>query len=153
MSRDAAIAAAAAYFDDGRFFADLERRVAIPSTSQEPERRAALDAYLADEMAPSLEGLGFRSRVFDNPVEGAGPLLVAERIEGAARSASTPSCSSRPARRSDRRACTRSARRTASVSPPTCSSPPTARGSGPISRRSPLRFGTMLKCTASCSAV
>ncbi len=84
MSRDAAIAAAAAYFDDGRFFADLERRVAIPSTSQEPERRAALDAYLADEMAPSLERLGYRSRVFDNPVEGAGPLLVAERIEGAA---------------------------------------------------------------------
>ena len=34
MSRAAAIAAAEAYFDDGRFAADLARRVAIPTESQ-----------------------------------------------------------------------------------------------------------------------
>ena len=41
MSRTDAIARAQAYFDDGRFLADLARRVAIPSTSQEPERAGA----------------------------------------------------------------------------------------------------------------
>jgi hypothetical protein len=42
MSRSNAIAEAHAYFDDGRFLADLGRRVAIPSSSQEPERAEAL---------------------------------------------------------------------------------------------------------------
>ena len=40
MSRTDAIARAYAYFDDGGFLADLRRRVAIPSSSQEPERAA-----------------------------------------------------------------------------------------------------------------
>ena len=52
MSRAAAISRAHAYFDDGGFLADLRRRVAIPSSSQEPERAAALRAYLTDEMVP-----------------------------------------------------------------------------------------------------
>ena len=42
MSRAGAIARAHRHFDDGGFLADLRRRVAIPSTSQEPERAAAL---------------------------------------------------------------------------------------------------------------
>ena len=42
MSRAAAIARAHSYFDSGEFLVDLRRRVAIPSTSQEPERAAAL---------------------------------------------------------------------------------------------------------------
>jgi acetylornithine deacetylase/succinyl-diaminopimelate desuccinylase-like protein len=81
MSRAAAIARAHAHFDDGTFLADLTRRVAIPSSSQEPARKAALRAYLDDEMVPSLAALGFRCRIFDNPVADAPPLLVAERIE------------------------------------------------------------------------
>ncbi|HEY7662467.1 MAG TPA: M20/M25/M40 family metallo-hydrolase, partial [Xanthobacteraceae bacterium] len=79
MSRDAAIACAHAHFDSGEFLADLRRRVAIPSSSQEPERAQALRRYLADEMAPSLAALGFGSRILDNPA--GPPLLVAERIE------------------------------------------------------------------------
>ena len=59
----------------------MRRRVAIPSSSQEPERAAALRAYLDDEIVPSLTPLGFKSRVFDNPTGAAPPLLVAERIE------------------------------------------------------------------------
>ena len=63
MSRAAAIARAHSYFDSGEFLVDLRRRVAIPSTSQEPERAAALRDYLDDEMAPSLASLGFTSRI------------------------------------------------------------------------------------------
>jgi len=79
MSRANAIARAHAYFDDGGFLADLTRRVAIPSTSQEPERAAALRTYLTDEIVPTLTRLGFACRVLDNP-QGP-PVLVAERIE------------------------------------------------------------------------
>ncbi|MCC6210391.1 MAG: M20 family metallopeptidase [Burkholderiales bacterium] len=81
MSRDRAIANAERYFDEGGFFADLARRVAIPTESQNPERGADLARYLDGEIMPSLERLGFRSRVFENPVAGAGPFLVAERKE------------------------------------------------------------------------
>jgi acetylornithine deacetylase/succinyl-diaminopimelate desuccinylase-like protein len=79
MSRAAAISRAHAYFDDGGFLADLRRRVAIPSSSQEPERAAALRAYLTDEMVPSLSRLKFNCRVLDNPL--GPPILAAERIE------------------------------------------------------------------------
>ena len=79
MSRAAAIARAHSYFDSGAFLVDLRRRVAIPSTSQEPERAGALRRYLDDEMVPSLAPLGFTSRVLDNP--SGPPFLVAERKE------------------------------------------------------------------------
>ena len=60
MSRSAAIARAHAYFDRGEFFADLRRRVAIPSTSQEPQRASELRRYLDEEMGPTLAtGWGF----------------------------------------------------------------------------------------------
>ncbi len=81
MTRAAAIARAHAYFDDGRFVDDLRRRVAIPSSSQEPDRATRCAAYLRDEMAPALAPLGFTSRVLDNPTSGGPPFLVAERIE------------------------------------------------------------------------
>src|ERR1700727_3013529 len=79
MNRDAAIARAHTYFDNGGFLADLTRRVAIPSSSQEPERAPMLRAYLDDEIAPVLSKLGFVCRVLDNP--SGPPVLVAERIE------------------------------------------------------------------------
>jgi acetylornithine deacetylase/succinyl-diaminopimelate desuccinylase-like protein len=78
-SRAAAIARAHAYFDDGSFLADLRRRVAIPSSSQEPGRAGALRAYLNDEIAPTLAPLGFTSRILDNAL--GPPVLVAERLE------------------------------------------------------------------------
>jgi len=79
MSRAAAVARAHTYFDSDEFLVDLRRRVAIPSTSQEPERAPALRRYLNEEMAPSLAPLGFTSRVLDNP--SGPPFLVAERME------------------------------------------------------------------------
>ena len=79
--RSEAIARAYAHFDDGDFVETLRRRVAIPSSSQEPEHAAAMRAYLRDEMAPALAPLGFASRMFENPNGRRPPLLVAERIE------------------------------------------------------------------------
>jgi len=83
MTRAAAIAAAAAYFDEGGFAADLARRVAIPTESQVEGSGPVLHAYLGDEIAPTLKRLGFESRIFDNPVRG-GPILIAERREDGA---------------------------------------------------------------------
>lgn len=81
MSRDGAIARAQRYFDDGGFQVDLERRVAIPSESQNPARRHELERYLSDELCPSLEALGFKCRLIDNPDADGGPFLVARRME------------------------------------------------------------------------
>ncbi|HEV2187154.1 MAG TPA: M20 family metallopeptidase [Stellaceae bacterium] len=83
MTRAAAIAAAAAYFDEGGFAADLARRVAIPTESQVEGSGPVLMSYLGDEIAPSLQRLGFEARIFDNPVRG-GPILIAERREDGA---------------------------------------------------------------------
>lgn len=82
MSRANAIARAHAYFDDGGFIADLTRRVAIPSSSQEADRAAVLRVYLVDEIAPTLGKLGFSCRILDNP--NGPPVLAAERIENPA---------------------------------------------------------------------
>jgi acetylornithine deacetylase/succinyl-diaminopimelate desuccinylase-like protein len=83
-SRDGAIARAWQQFDSGRFTEVLARRVAIASCSQEASAAPALRAYLADELLPSLQALGFEGRLFDNPAApapGAGPFLVAHRHE------------------------------------------------------------------------
>jgi acetylornithine deacetylase/succinyl-diaminopimelate desuccinylase-like protein len=80
-TREAAISCAHTYFDDGGFFADLARRIAIPTESQEARGRSHLDAYLAAEIKPSLEKLGFRCEIMNNPVASGGPFLVAERVE------------------------------------------------------------------------
>ena len=81
MSRAASIAEAYAYFDSKAFHADLARRVAIQTESQNPARAAELDAYLTAELTPSLQVLGFECRVYPNPSNG-GPFLIATRNEG-----------------------------------------------------------------------
>ncbi|HTQ76425.1 MAG TPA: M20 family metallopeptidase [Burkholderiales bacterium] len=81
MSRSDAIAGVERYFDGGGFFADLARRVAFRTESQNPERQAELRRYLAEELQPSYERLGCRCRILENPISGRGPFLLAERIE------------------------------------------------------------------------
>jgi len=81
LSRNAAIAAIEKYFDNGGFIADLGRRVAIKTESQNPERQAELERYLEEEMSESLEKLGMTTRIFPNPRGSGGPFLVAELIE------------------------------------------------------------------------
>jgi acetylornithine deacetylase/succinyl-diaminopimelate desuccinylase-like protein len=81
VSREQAIQRAERYFDQGEFFADLARRIAIPTESQNPQRRTELARYLSTEMRPSFERLGFRCRILENPAASGGPFLLAERIE------------------------------------------------------------------------
>lgn len=81
-SREGAIARAADHFTSGAFRADLARRVAMKTESQSGDRGAELRAYLTEEMAPSLDTLGFVSKIVANPVEGRGPFLIATRHEG-----------------------------------------------------------------------
>ncbi|MCG3188884.1 MAG: Succinyl-diaminopimelate desuccinylase [Burkholderiaceae bacterium] len=80
-TRDDALAAAAREFDSGAFQRTLARRIAHRTESQNPERAAALRAYLSDEIAPSLAALGVRSQVFDNPLPGKQPLLIGRCVE------------------------------------------------------------------------
>ena len=81
MDRKGAIKRIESYFDDGGFFADLARRVAVHSESQDPAQADELMRYLTGEMQPGFEALGFTCRIFPNPVARGGPFLVAERHE------------------------------------------------------------------------
>ena len=81
MSRDAAIAAARAMFDDGSFLAILQRRIACPTASQEPGAYPHLMRYLEQEMAPDLERIGFTCTVHPNPSGKGGPFMIARRVE------------------------------------------------------------------------
>ncbi len=80
-SRDGALRRAVDHLESGRFMADLSRRVAIPTESQEPHRLPDLYRYLTDEIRPWLAPFGYQCEIFDNTVEGGGPFLVAQRIE------------------------------------------------------------------------
>ena len=60
-TRADALAAAAREFDSGAFERTLARRVAHRTESQNPERAAALRAYLSDEIAPSLAAIGVQA--------------------------------------------------------------------------------------------
>ena len=84
FQRAAAVAAAAVWFDSGVLLADLRRRVALRTESQIAERKETLAQYLTDEIGPSVEHLGFRWALWENPVAYAPPMLFAERFEGAA---------------------------------------------------------------------
>ena len=81
-ARANALAAAQGHFDSGAFFAELARRVAMPTESQNPERAGVLREYLVREMLPQLERMGFACEIVPNPERPeAGPFLIAERIE------------------------------------------------------------------------
>ncbi len=79
----AAVAHAEALFDSGEFFRVLASRVACRTESQNPARAPELQAYLAQQIAPALQAMGFETTLHDNPVAGAPPLLTAERFEHA----------------------------------------------------------------------
>lgn len=81
MTRESAVSRATRHFDEGRFIEDLARRVAIRTESQVPASRPYMDVYLKQEIAPVFERMGFKVDILPNPVEGVGPILLAERIE------------------------------------------------------------------------
>ena len=86
-TREDAVAAALAAYDDGTFLAVLRRRVEKRSVSQSSGEGdadlGALRAYLSDEIAPDLAAMGFAPAIHPNGRPGFGPFLVAERREGA----------------------------------------------------------------------
>ena len=82
MHRDDALAMARAYFDGGRFFADLSRRVALRTESDTGSVPPALAAYLEEELVPRLQPLGFDCEIVANPAPGGCPFLIARRVEG-----------------------------------------------------------------------
>jgi acetylornithine deacetylase/succinyl-diaminopimelate desuccinylase-like protein len=81
-ARAATIAEAGTWFDSGALLAELRQRVAMRTESQSSGRGADLTDYLTSEIGPAVERLGFTSSIWKNPVEGAPPLLFAERHEG-----------------------------------------------------------------------
>ena len=82
--RQEAIDRAFAIYDSGQLRDDLARRIGYRTESQNPARAQELRAYLTDEIAPTLERLGFGCRIAENPIAARAPFLIAERIEDAA---------------------------------------------------------------------
>ncbi len=82
-TRAGAVSRALAFFDEGGFEARLAGLVAVPSTSQDPGHEADLLRYLQGHIQPWLERMGFAAELHANSVPGFGPILFAERIEGA----------------------------------------------------------------------
>src|SRR3954447_25088222 len=80
MSRDDAIARVRQHFQSGGFLAELDRRVAYRTESQNGERAAELRAYLAEELQPAFSQLAFTTRLIEAPA-GKGPYLLAQYQE------------------------------------------------------------------------
>ncbi len=81
MLRQTAIARAEAYFDDGSFIADLQRRVAMKTESQTVGQAGELWRYLRKEIRPTLAAMGYTSKILPNGTGEDCPFLIAERIE------------------------------------------------------------------------
>ena len=84
MTRADAVALAHGYLQSGEFLRELDRRVAYPTESQNPERRDCLRAYLEAELQPAFSQLGFSTRLIESP-KGNHPYLLADYREDATR--------------------------------------------------------------------
>src|ERR1700722_3396818 len=82
MTRAAAIAGAHQQLHSGAFLAELDRRVAYKTESQNLERRDVLRAYLEEDIQPAFADLDFSTRLIESPT-GKGPYLLAEHHESA----------------------------------------------------------------------
>jgi acetylornithine deacetylase/succinyl-diaminopimelate desuccinylase-like protein len=80
MTRADAIANARQQLQSGAFLAELGRRVAYPTESQNPGRGDALRAYLEQELEPAFAALDFATRLIESP-SGKGPYLLADYRE------------------------------------------------------------------------
>ena len=80
MTRTDAIARARQQLHSGEFLAELDRRVAYQTESQNPEQRDTLRAYLVDELTPAFAQLDFSTRLIESP-SGKNPYLLADYRE------------------------------------------------------------------------
>src|SRR5258707_13549262 len=83
MTRTDAIARARQQLHAGEFLAELDRRAAYQTESQNPERRDALRAYLVDELTPAFAPLDFSTRLIESSTA-KHPYLLAEYRERSA---------------------------------------------------------------------
>jgi acetylornithine deacetylase/succinyl-diaminopimelate desuccinylase-like protein len=81
MTRTDAIARAHQMLHSGEFLAELDRRVAFQTESQNPDKADALRAYLTEDLQPAFAKLDFSTRLIESPT-GNGPCLLAEYREG-----------------------------------------------------------------------
>jgi acetylornithine deacetylase/succinyl-diaminopimelate desuccinylase-like protein len=77
MNRAEAIRLAGEHLHGGGFWAELERRVAYPTESQNPARHGVLRSYLERELLPAFSDLGFSGELIESPT-GKAPFLLAE---------------------------------------------------------------------------
>jgi acetylornithine deacetylase/succinyl-diaminopimelate desuccinylase-like protein len=82
MNRAEAISRAGQHLHTGGLLAELDRRVAYPTESQNPDRGGVLRRYLEQELLPAFSELGFSGRLIESPA-GKGPYLLAEYRERA----------------------------------------------------------------------
>lgn len=71
-----------AHIAEGRLLDDLARRIAMPTPSGDPAAGPALKAYLADEIVPTLDAMGFTSEILVERDLSLLPVLIARREEG-----------------------------------------------------------------------
>ncbi|MEL7524174.1 MAG: M20 family metallopeptidase [Pseudomonadota bacterium] len=80
-TREAAIKAAATYYDAGRFRSDLAEQIAVRTSSREEEYQDNLTDYLDHLMRARFEAMGFEIEIHPNTALERAPFLVARRIE------------------------------------------------------------------------
>ena len=80
MTRAEAIDRVIRHLHSGEFLAELGRRVAYPTESQNADRREVLSAYLEAELQPAFSDLGFTTRLIESP-GGKHPYLLADYKE------------------------------------------------------------------------
>lgn len=80
-TREAAIKAAATYYDAGRFRSDLAEQIAVRTSSREEEYQDNLTNYLDHLMRARFEAMGFEIEIHPNTALERAPFLVARRIE------------------------------------------------------------------------
>src|SRR4051794_12453941 len=82
MSRAEAIELAGEHLHSGGFLAELDRRVAYPTESQNADRHGILRSYLEQELLPAFSEIGFSGELIESPT-GRSPFLLAEYRENA----------------------------------------------------------------------
>jgi acetylornithine deacetylase/succinyl-diaminopimelate desuccinylase-like protein len=80
MTRTDAIAGVRQHLHSGGFLAELDRRVAYQTESQNPDSHDCLRAYLEQELQPAFSQLDFSTRLIESPT-GKSPYFLAEYRE------------------------------------------------------------------------
>ena len=81
MNREHFLSSLQTWFDRGELQKVLATRIAYKTEGDLSVAPQALWSYLQDEIAPYLEKMGFNAEIFDNPISGSAPILVAKLIE------------------------------------------------------------------------